>query len=225
MRRQLVTPGGVSVAAVQQQMERQKFEARHTPRMIFAMDATASREPTWEMAGKLHREMGAALGGLSLQLVFFRGAECNKTPWVAGGQRLADLMTKVRCATGYTQIGRVLQHVLTESREHTIRALVYVGDCCEESAEELFTVAEQLKRQKIPIFVFHEGADSVAEPIFRRLAQITDGIYASFNAGSAEQLRKLLAGAADYAAGRYKSIGDLRNVLLIGREEQQRRPG
>jgi hypothetical protein len=217
MTRPLVTPSGVSVAAVQQQMERQKFEARHTPRMIFAMDATGSREPTWEMAGKLHREMGAALGGLSLRLVFFRGAECKMSPWVAGGQRLAGLMTKVRCATGYTQIGRVLQHVLTESREHTIRALVYVGDCCEESAEELFTLAEQLKRQKIPIFVFHEGTDSVAEPIFRRLAQITDGIYASFDAGSAEQLRKLLAGAADYAAGRHKSISDLRNVLLIGR--------
>jgi len=213
----MLIPGGVSIAAVRQQMERQKFEARHAPRMIFAMDATGSREPTWEMAGKLHREMGAALGSLTLQLVFFGGTECKASGWVVGGQRLAELMTKVRCATGYTQIGRVLRHVLTESREHTIRALVYVGDCCEESGEELFGLAEQLKRRKIPIFVFHEGTDSVAEPIFRRLAQITDGIYASFDTGSAEQLRKLLAGAADYAAGRYKSIGDLRNVLLIGR--------
>jgi hypothetical protein len=78
-------------------------------------------------------------------------------------------------------------------------------------------LAEQLKRRKIPIFVFHEGTDSVAEPIFRRLALVTDGIYASFDIGSAEQLRKLLASAADYAVGRYQSIGDLRNVLLIGR--------
>jgi hypothetical protein len=169
------------------------------------------------MAGKLHREMGAALGSLTLQLVFFGGAHCRASKWVVGGQRLAELMTKVRCATGYTQIARLLQHVLTESREHTIRALVYVGDCCEESGEELFALAEQLKRRKIPMFVFHEGKDSFAEPIFRHLAQITDGIYASFDTGSAEQLRKLLAGAADYAAGRYKSIGDLRNVLLIGR--------
>ena len=213
----MLIPGGVSIAAVRQQMERQKFETRHAPRMIFAMDATGSREPTWEMAGKLHREMGAALGSLTLQLVFFGGTECKASGWVVGGQRIAELMTTVKCATGYTQIGRVLRHVLTESREHTIRALVYVGDCCEESGEELFGLAEQLKRRKIPIFVFHEGTDSVAEPIFRRLAQITDGIYASFDTGSAEQLRKLLAGAADYAAGRYKSIGDLHDVLLIGR--------
>ena len=85
-----VTPGGVSIAAVQQQLEQQKLEARHAPRMIFAMDATASREPTWEMASQLHREMGAALGNLTFQLVFFRGDECKASGWVTGGQRLAD---------------------------------------------------------------------------------------------------------------------------------------
>jgi hypothetical protein len=213
----MLTPGGVSVAAVRQQMERQKFEARHAARMIFAMDATGSREPTWEMAGKLHREMGAALGSLTLQLVFFGGTACKASQWVVGGQRLAELMIKVRCATGCTQISRVLRHVLTESGGHTIRALVYVGDCCEESGEELFALAEQLKRQRIPIFLFHEGYNSVAEPIFRRLAKITDGIYASFDAGSAEQLRKLLTGAAEYAAGKHQSIGALRNALLLSR--------
>jgi hypothetical protein len=213
----MLTPGGVSVAAVRQQMERQKYEARHSPRMIFAMDATGSRSPSWEMAGKLHREMSAALGGLTLQLVFFGGSACNASGWVVGGQQLAQLMVKVKCVTGTTQIGRVLRHVLGESQKHTIRALVYVGDCCEESGEELFGLAEQLKRRQIPAFVFQEGADCVAEPIFRRLARITDGIYASFDTGSAEQLRKLLAGAADYAAGRHQSISDLRNVLLIGR--------
>jgi hypothetical protein len=213
----MLTPGGVSVAAVRQQMERQKYAARHSSRMVFAMDATGSRQPSWELASKLHREMGAALGGLTLQLVFFGGSQCRASKWVVGGQCLAELMVKVRCVTGTTQIGKVLRHVLTESREHTIRALVYVGDCCEESGEELFGLAEQLKRRTIPIFVFREGTDSVAEPIFRRLARITDGIYASFDIGSAEQLRKLLAGAADYVAGRHESISDLRNVLLIGR--------
>ena len=212
-----VTPGGVSVAVVRQQMERQIFEARYAPRMIFAMDATASREPTWEMAGKLHREMGAVLGNLTLQLVFFGGDHCQASKWVAGGQRLAELMAKVRCATGHTQIGRVLQHILAESREHAIRALVYVGDGCEEDGEALFALAELLKRQHIPIFLFHEGYDSVAEPIFRRLVKITDGIYASFDAGSAEQLRKLLTGAAEYVAGKHQSISALHNALLLSR--------
>src|SRR5262245_61687371 len=155
----LVTPGGVSVVAVRKQMERQVFEARHAPRMIFAMDATASREPTWEMAGKLHREMGAVLSNLTLQLVFFRGDECKASGWVTGGQRIAELMNKVRCSSGYTQIGRVLRRVIEAGCEHAIRALVYVGDCCEEDGEELFALAEQLKRQRIPISLFHEGYD------------------------------------------------------------------
>jgi hypothetical protein len=191
--------------------------------MIFAMDATASRKPTWEMAGKLHREMGAALGNLTLQLVFFCAAECKASEWVMGGQRLAELMTAVRCAAGVTQIGRVLRHVLGESGKHTIRALVYVGDCCEESGDELCALAMQLKQQKVPIFLFHEAPDLGeirdvdAEPIFRRLAEITDGIYAFFDAGSAEQLRKLLMGAAEYAVGKHQSIGALRNTLLLNR--------
>lgn len=205
------------MAAVQRQLERQKYEAQRAPRMIFAMDATASREPTWEMAGKLHREMGAVLGNLTLQLVFFRGNECKASGWVPGGHCLAELMNKVRCSSGYTQIGRVLRHVIDAGRGHAIRALVYVGDCCEENGEELFLLAEQLKRQRIPIFLFHEGYDSIAEPIFRRLAEITDGIYASFDAGSADQLRKLLTGAAEYAAGKHQSIGVLRNTLLLSR--------
>ena len=205
------------MAAVRRQLEWQKYEAQHAPRMIFALDATVSREPTWEMAGKLHREMGAVLGNLTLQLVFFRGDECKASGWVTSGQRLAELMSKVRCSSGYTQIGRVLRHVIDTGRGHAIRALVYVGDCCEEDGEELFLLAEQLKRQRIPIFLFHEGYDSIAEPIFRRLAKITDGIYASFDAGSADQLRKLLTGAAEYAAGRHQSIGALRNTLLFSR--------
>ncbi|MFZ2077558.1 MAG: VWA domain-containing protein [Xanthobacteraceae bacterium] len=216
--RAALTPGGVSMAGVQRKLEQEKYEARHTPRMIFAMDATASREPTWEMAGKLHREMGAALGNLTLQLVFFRGDECRASRWVTGGQRLAELMNKVRCSTGYTQIGRTLRHVIDAAGSHAIRALVYVGDCCEEDGEELFALAEQLKRQRIPIFLFHDGRDSVAAPIFRRLAKISEGIYASFDAGSAEQLRKLLTGAAEYAAGKHQSIDALRNTLLLGRK-------
>jgi hypothetical protein len=84
-------------------------------------------------------------------------------------------------------------------------------------------MAVQLKQQKVPIFLFHEALDLGeirdvdAEPIFRRLAEITDGIYAPFDAGSAEQLRRLLTGAAEYVAGQYQSIGALRNALLLSR--------
>ena len=45
-------------------------------RLVFAMDATASREPSWDRAAAIQGEMfevTAALGGLDVQLVFYRG--------------------------------------------------------------------------------------------------------------------------------------------------------
>jgi hypothetical protein len=45
-------------------------------RVIFAIDATASRQPTWDMAAKLTAEMFRATarsGGLQLQLIYYRG--------------------------------------------------------------------------------------------------------------------------------------------------------
>ena len=45
-------------------------------RLIFAMDATASREPTWDRACQVQGQMfleTAALGGLEVQLVYYRG--------------------------------------------------------------------------------------------------------------------------------------------------------
>ena len=45
-------------------------------RLIFAMDATASRQPTWDLATEIQGEMFSATsdaGGLSIQLAFYRG--------------------------------------------------------------------------------------------------------------------------------------------------------
>src|SRR5690349_19645851 len=55
-------------------------------RLIFALDATASRQPTWDSAVRIQSEMfeaTAGLGGLSLQLVYFRGlTECKASKWL-----------------------------------------------------------------------------------------------------------------------------------------------
>ena len=50
-------------------------------RLIFALDATMSRQPLWDTACKLQADMfreAAAIGGLDVQLVYYRGlAECR----------------------------------------------------------------------------------------------------------------------------------------------------
>ena len=106
-------------------------------RLIFAMDATASRAPSWDNAchiqGRMFEETDS-LGGLEVQLVFYRGfRECKSSPWLSDSKALLRRMARVHCIGGHTQIGRVLGHALKETKRQKVNALVFVGDCMEEN--------------------------------------------------------------------------------------------
>ena len=182
-------------------------------RLVFALDATMSRQPTWDMACKLQAEMfdgTAAAGGLDVQLVYYRGLhECAASPWVSDPSRLAGLMQKIDCQGGETQIRRVLEHVQKESKSQKIHALVFVGDCMEEPIDEVCASAGKLGLLGVPVFVFQEGSEPVAERAFKEVARLTKGAWCPFDAGAANQLRELLRAAAAYAAGGYKALSDL----------------
>jgi hypothetical protein len=190
-------------------------------RLIFAMDATMSRQPTWDMALALQADMFQAvkeLGGLDVQLVYFRGnGECRASKWVADPEALARLMTTVSCRGGYTQIRRVLTHARQEAEERRISALVYVGDCMEESPDELSVRAGELALHGVPVFLFQEGHDRRAEAAFREIARLTRGAYCRFDAGSARQLKELLSAVAVYAAGGTKALEAMGRGKLTGR--------
>ena len=99
-------------------------------RLVFAMDATMSRQPTWDMALSLQSEMFAVvkdIGGLDVQLVFFRGtAECRASRWVSDPGELQRLMTTVSCRGGLTQLARVLTHAAEETGKRRVNAVVFV---------------------------------------------------------------------------------------------------
>jgi hypothetical protein len=179
-------------------------------RLIFAMDATMSRQPTWDMALALQSEMFRAVkqvGGLDVQLVFFRGAdECRASKWVSDPEALASLMTKVACHGGYTQIGKVLSHGLREAGARKINALVFVGDAMEENVDELCARAGELALLGVPAFLFQEGSDSAVTSAFKEIARLTRGATCRFDAGSAGQLKALLMAVAVYAAGGQKAL-------------------
>ena len=174
-------------------------------RLIFAMDATLSRQPTWDMAQGLQARMFEAagrLGGLAVQLVYFRGHdECRASRFVADGRGLATLMSKIAVAGGFTQIGKVLRHARKEAAEARIGALVFVGDAMEENIDELCGAAGELALLGVKAFMFHEGSDAKAARAFREIARITGGAYAAFDASAADRLAALLGAAAAYAAG------------------------
>jgi hypothetical protein len=181
-------------------------------RLIFAIDATASRQPTWDRACHLQAEMfgeTAAIGGLDVQLVFFRGfGECKSSAWVSDAERLMRLMTAVRCLGGQTQIRKVLRHAVAEAGRHKIAALVYVGDCMEERLDELGQLAGELGMLGVPGFFFHEGGDPAAAEAFRQLARLSGGAYCHFDASSARTLRELLSAVAVFAAGGRAALAD-----------------
>jgi hypothetical protein len=182
-------------------------------RLIFALDATMSRQPTWDTACRLQADMfleAQAIGGLDVQLVYFRGvSECRASRWVSEPAALASLMEKIDCRGGHTQLGRVLVHAREETGKAKVQALVYVGDAMEEGIDDLCATAGELGLRGVPAFVFQEGHDAVAERGFREIARLSRGAYCRFDAGAAHELRELLRAVAAYAAGGMKALADL----------------
>lgn len=181
-------------------------------RLIFAMDATMSRQPTWDHALQIQSEMFSEtekIGGLDVQLVYFRGFnECRASKWASEPSTLAGLMTGVDCRGGNTQIGKVLTHIRREASQSRISAAVYVGDAMEENVDRLCQTAGEIGLLNVPIFMFQEGRDGVTEQAFREIAKLTRGAYFRFDASSARQLRELLAAVAVYAAGGRAALAD-----------------
>lgn len=188
-------------------------------RLIFALDATASRQPTWDTACQLQAEMfrePAAIGGLDVQLVYFRGlSECRASRWLSQAEHLAGLMERIECRTGHTQVGKILAHAKRETRLLKVQALVFVGDAMEEDPDKLSRDAEELGRLGVPTFMFQEGNDRNVERVFRDIAHLTHGAYGRFDPGAARQLADLLRAVAAYAAGGISALAARHNAGAV----------
>jgi hypothetical protein len=197
-------------------------------RLIFGLDATASREATWDMASQLQARMfeeAAKIGGLDVQLVYYRGSEeVRHSSWFSDAHELVSRMSTIRCVAGATKIARVLQHIRTENTREKVSAAIFVGDAVEEVPQELYAAAAGLG---VPVFVFQEGDAQVmlldqhgwplpdvplqkVETVFREIARLSNGAYARFDAGAAAKLSELLQAAAAFAVGGVKALADLR---------------
>src|SRR5579871_3649621 len=189
-------------------------QAGERGRMIFALDATMSRQPTWDTACRLQADMfreAATVGGLDIQLVYYRGlGECRASPWVAEPNRLGALMSRIDCRGGHTQITKVLAHARRANDDTKVGALVFVGDAMEESLDDLCAGAGELGLRSVPAFMFQEGYDPVCEQAFREIARLTRGAYCRFAPGAAHELAELLRAAAAYAAGGRKALAALK---------------
>ncbi len=196
-------------------------------RLLFAMDATASREPSWDQAARIQGEMFEAtrgLGALQVQLAFFRGfGEFKVSPWLSKASEIHRLMTSVYCRAGITQVEKVLKHGRNEAARRGVRAIVYIGDCFEEDVDGVGQVAGELGLLGVPVFMFHEGLDATAARAFRHIAKLSGGAYVRFDEGSAAVLKRLFAAVAVFATGGLAALDDFARreggeVLKISRQ-------
>jgi hypothetical protein len=186
-------------------LEKQTARAR----LAFIVDATASREPTWDMASQLQAEMfaeTAKIGGLEVQLIYFRGAhECSHSIWTSNASELQRLMGRVMCEGGYTKYARAFAHVRKEHERQKINAVVVVGDAMEEVPGALYDAVSGLG---VPFFLFQEGDLPEVTKCFKEMARLTNGAYARFDPGSAKVLGELLRAVAAFATGGLTALAD-----------------
>ena len=174
-------------------------------RLMFALDATLSRQRTWDRAMHIQSAMfeeASRINGLAIKLIYFRGfRECRASAWQSEGHALARLMQSIGCLGGQTQIARVLSFARREVAKAPVPALVYIGDCVEEDGDALAAMAGELGLMGCRLFLFHEGRDAYAAKVFRALASHSGGGYFQFDDTSAATLAQLLRAVARYASG------------------------
>lgn len=191
-------------------------------RLLFALDATLSRERTWDRACHIQSTMfeeAASVNGLAMKLIYFRGyKECRASSWQSDGRSLARLMQGIGCMGGHTQIARVLGFARKEIAKAPVPALVYIGDAVEENPDQLSQQAGELGLLGCKLFMFHEGADRLAGATFRSMAKASGGGYFQFDERSAQTLADLLKAVARYASGgrqALESAGSTEGRLLL----------
>jgi len=190
-----------------------QVESKHRAgRLMFGLDLTGSREAT------LHRARIAtaamfdtvkAIGAVAIKMVYFRGNECKASAWHDDAAVVSRAMLGLSCKTGNTQIARILNLALAEKEK--VSGVVFVGDHCEDSTDELLALAVKLGKRSIPLFVFHEILDHdsyalQARPVFERMATLSGGQYTEFRPDSGVILRELLTTVAAFAAGGSEAV-------------------
>ncbi len=105
-----------------------------------------------------------------------------------------------------------------------LKALIYIGDCFEENADEAVELAQQLKLKGVRCFMFHETSSGslgynidTAHEVFGKIAQITGGALLPFDENSPQMVKQLLEVIAFYAVQGIKALEQKAKYLPAAR--------
>jgi hypothetical protein len=185
------------------------------PRRVFAVDATASREPAWAAARQVTDALVKALPGqLDVALAVHGGSRVHTfTAFTSEPNTLRDRAAGVACAAGMT---RLLPILSTALKRPGVRVVIYIGDVFEESLTQGRRLADAMGAQGIKLIVLHDTADPAARrdaEVFWDLAKRTGGCVLPFDASASGRLRDLLSAVAVYAVGGEKLLRERQHDL------------
>ncbi|WP_235355384.1 vWA domain-containing protein [Aliterella atlantica] len=193
------------------------------PRLLFAMDATASREASWNIAKEITGAMFEAVPGeLDVALVYHSGGRLQQmTEFSSQAKAFLDKVQSVRCSAGGTALNQILD---AATQAPGLKALIYIGDCFEENPALAVELAEQLKLRGVRCFMFHDSSSQSqgydtqgASRVFKEIARITGGALLPFHEKSPALVRELLAAIALYATGGIKALKQKTKLLPAAR--------
>ena len=185
------------------------------PRLVFAVDATASRELAWTAARRVTDALVKALPGeLDVALAVHGGGRVHTfTAFTSDAATLRDRAAGVTCEAGTT---RLLPILSTSLKQTSVRVVVYIGDVFEESVPQGQRLADAMGAAGIKLIVLHDTADRAARQdaeVFWDLAKRTGGCVLPFDASASARLRDLLSAVAVYAFGGEKLLRERRHEL------------
>jgi hypothetical protein len=190
-------------------------DAPGRPRLIFAVDATASREPAWAAARMVTDALVKALPGeLDVALAVHGGSRVHTfTAFTSNAAMLRDRAAGVACEAGVT---RMLPILASGLKQPAVRVVVYIGDVFEESVPQGRRLADAMGVRGSTLIVLHDTADPAARrdtEVFWDLAKRTRGCVVPFDANAPGRLRDLLSAVAVYAVGGEKLLRARRHEL------------
>lgn len=188
------------------------------PRLLFSMDATASREDSWVLAQEITQAMFDRIPGeLEIGLAYHGGGKLREmSDFTTDKQKFIAQIRAVTCLAGPTALNEILACAVDTNR---LKVLIYIGDCFEESLDKSVSLAGKLALKGTRIFIFHDRLGTTdydspylkkAEDAFSQIASITKGAVFPFDANSPEVVASLLEAIAYYSARGIKALQGLK---------------
>jgi len=194
------------VVAPQADLIKSALASAGRPRLVFAIDATASREEAWDAAKKITDTLFCAVpDALDVALAVHGGSEVHTfTEFCADYKSLRAMAGRVHCQMGLTQLNEIMRQTISHER---VKVLVYIGDVYEEDVNVAVELAETLKIKGCRIVILHDGHEGSSDHrAFQAIAKAGNGCVLPFNSNAIKDMRASIEAIAILASGGTKLL-------------------